>query len=102
MRAGKPVLRGLRKAVPRLLVVDAFEDKIVAEHEPIARRPRRARESTVNGGHGDIHCDFRRRGDLHFNFHALSSWTTDLGGPHDIVPTLESSCHNPLLFVADP
>src|SRR5829696_1612470 len=49
MRAGKPVLRGLRKAVSRLLIVDAFEDKIVAEHEPIARGVRRARNRPSTG-----------------------------------------------------
>ena len=70
---------GLRKAVPRLLVVDTFEDKIVAEDEPIAR-VRRAGESALNRGHGDVHCDFRGRGDLHFDFHAWHfSSTADLG-----------------------
>ena len=48
MGACKPVLLGLRKAVPRLLVVDAFEGKIVAEDEPVARA-RRAGESAFNG-----------------------------------------------------
>src|SRR5215218_7252584 len=75
MRAGKTTLRGQRQAIRRLLIVDAFEDKIVAEDEPIARGPQRAGESTVNRGDRDVHCDFRGRGDLHFEFHAwLSFW----------------------------
>src|SRR5829696_5283822 len=64
---------------PGALIVDAFEDKIVADHEPRALGVRRARESTVNRGECDVNCDFRGRSDFHFDFHPwLSSWTADL------------------------
>jgi hypothetical protein len=101
MRAGKPVLRGLRKAVSRLLIVDAFEDKIVAEHEPIARGVRRARESTGNRGDCDVNCDFRGRSDFHFDFQPwLSSWTADLAVRTISCGLRVASDDNPPLFGA--
>jgi hypothetical protein len=58
MRARKPALRGLRKSVSRLLAVDAFKNKIVAEDEPIARAWRTG-EPPINWGYGDVHFDFQ-------------------------------------------
>src|SRR5215210_1972879 len=99
MRASKPVLRGLRNAVSRLLIVDAFEDKIVAEHEPIARVVRRARELTVNRGDCDVNCDFRGGSDFHFDFHPwLSSWTADLAVRTISCALRVASDDNPPLF----
>jgi hypothetical protein len=71
MCSRKPVLRGLRKAVPGLLVVDAFEDKVVAEDKPMARAGR-AWESTVNGRSRHVDFDLEGRCDLYFRFPCLA------------------------------
>ena len=70
MRAGEPVQRRVWEAITRPHVVDAFEDKIVAEDEPKTRSIGTARGSIVNRCHRDIHFDFRGRGDLNLDLHA--------------------------------
>src|SRR5215207_3463238 len=88
MGAGEPTLRGLRKAIPRLLIVDAFEDKIVAEDEPIARGPAGPGDRPSTG----VTVTSTATSVVAVTFTSISMrgspfGTADLGGPHDIVRT---------------
>jgi hypothetical protein len=81
-------LRGLRNAIPRLLIVDAFEDKIVTEDEPIARGPAGPGNRPSTG----VTVTSTATSVVAVTFTSISMrgspfGTADLGGPHDIVRT---------------